>query len=222
MQSNFMGTISNMLNFSELEDFLKKTGPALIALSIFLTVFMDILGASYLNVENIYHSITIFLLWFVILILSFFIMALSDKYKNLIVRALGIFIFIFPFFFYSFLLDKFQNNLMMGGYVVVMLCSSIVSIVLIDALFFFLQNKYFNKNYWFAIVCLVFAILMFFVIRYTVFIAFVTKLIPFSKIPDFLQVTFIGLEVGAFTGLVMGPAMVIIRKIFTNRKQNEN
>ena len=74
--------LNSLLSIEDVRRFLEETGMSLVAYSIFLTVLMMIFDADYIQQGNVYHKITIFLLFFIILFLGFFIFAYSNKYDN--------------------------------------------------------------------------------------------------------------------------------------------
>ena len=210
--------LKSLLNFEEVKKFLEETGTPLVAFSIFLTALMMIFDANYIQQGNVYHKITIFLLFFIILFLGFFIFAYSNKYDNFFVRIFGIIVFAFPLFFISFLSESLQRNLTEGGYTILLLVSIILSSFLANFVLRYFQYKIFKNNWLFTFICFILAVGMFFIIKSTAFVKIIVKFIilfvPLSKLPDFFQILFMGLEIGIFIGLVLAPSFVVIRKIF--------
>jgi hypothetical protein len=206
------------LNFKEVKEFLNETTTALVAFSIFLTILMNIFEASYLKEGEVYHQITIFLLFFITLLIGFFIMGYSTKYNNFFIKILGISVFIFPIFFISFLSDGLQQILLQGGYIVLMILSITLSAFTMNLLLKILQNKVFKNSTLFALICLISAVILFIVIKYTQLVSnlakFIVSIIPFNYLPDTFQILTWGIVIGIIIGLVLAPAYAFIRKFF--------
>lgn len=216
-------SIKDLLNFKDIKLFLDETSTALIAFSIFLAILMGIFEADYLKEGDVFHNITIFALFFIILFIGFFIMSYSTRYNNVFVRTFGFVILLFPIFFVSFLEDGLTQNLIQGGYTLVMLVSIVLSTFLMNMALMILQNKKFKNSSWFAISNLILAIFLFLIIKYTSFVGYfaklIVKIIPFSNTPDVIQVMLLGLLIGVFIGLVLAPAFVFLRKFFPTNKR---
>ena len=82
--------IRDLFNFKEVKNFLEEISTALVAFSIFLVILMNIFEANYLKQGDVYHQITIFLIFFILIFIGSFIMAYSMKYNNFFVKIINI------------------------------------------------------------------------------------------------------------------------------------
>jgi hypothetical protein len=212
------------LYFGDVKEFLDGIGSSLVAYSLFLTILMMIFDADYIQPDNVYHKITIFLLFFILLFLGFFIFTSSNKYNSVFIKVLGVSILVFPLFLVSFLSENLQQSIASGGYTVLMVISIGFSCFFLIFLLNHLQYKVFKNNLLFVSVCLVLSVIMFFVIKNTSFVKiindFILKIFPLFTLPDIFQVLFLGMEIGIFIGLVLAPSFVVIRKIFPSSQKD--
>jgi hypothetical protein len=208
----------NLFDFRDIKKFIDFSSSSLVAYSIFLTTIMMIFEADYVQQDNVFHKVTVFLLFFIILFLGFFIFANSNKYENFFVRTFGLIVLAFPMFFISFLADNLEKNILEGGYTLVLLLSIVLSTSLTNLLLKYLQTKYFKNSWCYASLCLFLAVIFFLVIKYTSFVTIIStnifSLFRISIMPDLIQIIFSGIFIGFFVGLVLAPSFVVIRKIF--------
>lgn len=196
-------------NKSQFEIFFNKIGNSLTALSLFLFILFEIFNSKYIKIENIYLNYIIALLFILILIIAFYIFSVGSKY-HLFVKIFSIFVLILPVLFYNILTEDIQTRLVNGG----QMFMGIGALVSILGLCLFLSNqlkKRFKGKKSFYILNLIFAIVMFLLIKFTPLLSLFYNLIPSPE--GWMGAILFGLKLGFPFGLILPPVFIVMEKI---------